>query len=186
VVTFKGKLFRMAKWFGILAFAFVLLICGGIGGLMVQNPVRAALWHCIHGNHMNIGDRQITLPLSWWRVEDTDFGSIVLRHAEIDSRIAFRMTDELNFTPQKPGRTIKDDQLAATIQRELAMKNRFISVEITAPVGKIFCVKSQSLPNWPFLTCFSSKIPWNMNFFHGPGDARETEAQAESILATLK
>lgn len=181
----QGKLFRITKWLGFLALAFVLLICAGIGGLMVQYPIRAVLWHCTHGNHVNIGNREVMLPLSWWQGEDRAYGSIVLRHAEIDSKIAFS-TSELVFTPQKPGRTVKDDQLAKAMQRELASKNRFFPSEITAPIGKVYCVKSMSLPKWPFLFCFSSKVPWNMNFYNGLGDARETEAQAESILATLK
>lgn len=182
----KGRLLRITKWIGLLSFGFAILISVAIGGLMVQCPIRAFVWHCTHSRFVNVGNRRLELPMSWWRGEDTDYGAIVLRHAEIPSGIAFVTASELAFTPQKLGRTIKDDELAATIQRELAAKNRFIPTEITAPIGKIYCVKSQSLPKWPFLTCFSSKIPWNMTFVHGAGDATEAESQAESILATLK
>ena len=189
-MTFKGKLFRITKWFGLLAFAFVLLISAVIGGLMVQYPVRAFLWHCTHSRFVNVGNRRLELPLSWWRGEDTDYGAIVLRHAEVGSRIVFIGSDlgtsDLVFAPQKPGRTVKDDKLATTIQHELAAKNRFTPIEISAPIGKIYCIKDQSLPKWPFLKCFSSSLPWTMTFINGAGDAAEAERQAESILATLK
>ena len=176
------------KWLrilGLLAFGFALMIAASIGGLMVQYPVRSALWHCTHGKYVYLGKNQLKLPLLWWHDRDEDVGTIVLMRGVVDDRIAF-MPSELHLTPQKPGKTIKDDQSAEAIQNKLVSKTRFVPIIITAPVGKIYCVRDQSNPRFSALFCFSAKVPWNLNFFPGSGDNAQAEGEAESILATLK
>ena len=154
---------------------------------MVQYPVRAVLWHCTHEKYVNLGNARLTLPLLWWRGKDED-GMIALRHARIDSGLAF-MPSELHLVPLRPEATIRDDEDAERVQsrwiKGLNGKSRqtVVPIVIIAPAGKIFCGRDRAIPELSALYCFSSKTPWKM--FFGSGSIKE-ESEAESILATLK
>ena len=171
-----------------VAFSVVVLIAGCIGGMMLQYPVRAATWHCIHGNEVMVGNRQLTLPLLWWRGKDIGSGSIVLRRGRIDSRLAFA-TSELTLTKLKDVKAVTDadgilgqNALLADLNRGRSKQTAFPLI-VASPAGRIYCVKDLSIPNFSFLFCLPTGARWN--FVFGPGTAKE-ESEAESMLATLK
>ena len=179
---------KIARAFAAVAFTFVVLVFICIGGLMLQYPIRAAAWHCVHGNQVIVGNRQLTLPLLWWRGKDND-GTIVLRRGRIDSRLAF-LTSELNLTPQKTGKPKIGDIEAKNVRIAiLADLNKGKSrptafpFAINAPAGEIYCVRDFSMPNSPFLFCYSTSNRSNILFASGSG---MEESEAEAILATLR
>jgi hypothetical protein len=179
---------KSLRTLGVVVLVGLLLVAFIIGGAMVQYPLRAVVWHCVHGKHVNLGKAKLVLPLFWWPQKEEENGMIALRHAAIDFRLSF-MPSELRLIPLKTGSTIQDDGDAERIQNELInelngkTRRASVLVVIAAPAGKLFCRRDREVDTLSDLDCLSSKSRWRMWF--GPGSVHE-ESEAESILSTLE
>jgi hypothetical protein len=148
-------------------------------------------WHLTHGNHVAVGDRRVTLPLLWSKVETGSGDTVVLARA---ARAPQGPLSEIRITPRMKATAAETDQdeLALTqklnrLEQEKSIPGWSASVvAINASQTTLHCnrdaVLSEGAEVLSMLDCGAANVPYLFSYSGPP----ESEKEAQAILATLE
>lgn len=170
----------------------LILFLGGLFlTLLLFSPIEAVAWHCVHGNHILIGDESVKVPLLWWRAAEASDGTIELKR----SRVA-RLLDGSRGTLEI--RPVKKTELKSCADYERAFKKiddlrasgrlKTMAPEMfIVSLGSFYCFKS--VPNTFGIAdvfCNSPDIPLRWNFIGSPEELKEAESIIQSLERSTK
>jgi hypothetical protein len=180
-----SKLYRERRSIFVLASCSIVLIV-----FLCANYRRYAVaiaWHCLHGDHADVGKFRMKVPLLWW-VSDSD---------KYDTSVLVRATPSTSVDPPEivvsptiagEGRDSDAETLGAT--QELVEGNLKIPVagksssliSIHPVPFTLYCAKSTFIvPPTAIVMCHASKVKYAFSY----RGASVYEGEAEAILSTI-
>jgi hypothetical protein len=170
--------------------ATALMIC--LLSIRYRRYAYAVAWHCVHGNHAEIGGRQVSVPVLWWKerahghaTSDFQDNNEWLERACPSSTFP---RPEIEISPVIPGAVADTDREEYDLTRRVVSSLNEHSAKgcshslIVLPAAKfsLYCVRSNAALNEFYmldqLSCNSTKLQYSFGY-SGPS-GREKEAEA--------
>jgi hypothetical protein len=155
-------------------------------------------WHCVHGNHTEIGERRIRLPILWWKEPGSGWNDESLVERGVLSLVRAYPTGSFD-QPRiviRPAGTWEvgatDEEIRESMQGTIAQMNQgsktgwsYSLVILTLRNHRMYCVRDDlnqfGANQLVMLNCSAAKMPYSFGY-SGPATQ---EKEAESILSTL-
>jgi len=180
-IDFNTNGHRVAK---LLFISCSLTIALSIGMSGSYFPIKALLWHVMHGRTLSVGQSTIELPLLWWSEDRSSDRHLFVKHAAF----ATTMISSMDISPLSGKHVVESEADAIKWQNAVIeslhgdSRRSIYGKTIDAKGLRAYCVRDDAVMSSIYLFCRVPSIPWTSLFV---GSATEIE-EAESIVASFK